>query len=583
MTSVQIPCCVCGGLIYPNAANQCGSCLAHDVDLSTLLQQGPGGADHPTIHQCRQCRRYQQTPKHYIYAEPESPELLALCLKHIPALQHGSHLHHSPIRIVDASWVWTEPHSMRYKLRITAQTQVQNVPVQQRVVVELHCTFQMCPDCNREYTNRTWHAVLQVRQRHSTKGMRSLEMALAKPNAAIVRQHVIKLDSTSAGLDFYFLQLRQAQQLAQFIATIYPCRIKTTQKLVSEDTTNNTANMKYTVSCELLPLAKDDLIVLGRTVPSPLAGRVALVTKVSANLIQCVDAVTMEHVDITADLYYRYEKFIRVLHVSTVRAIVLDVVVVQARAVATAPRQQPPSAPHRHSKKQQQQQQQQQPPQSPSLLHEVQLWFGGGGDDTTVTVVTHVGQYLTAGDTVLLYDLRNSTVPIDEDWFHHAYQLPDVVVMKKTKPDEKDQDDAYDTIDQGVTTAPEEESTTPLGTHNNGSDDSDDDDNQNNDNDNHQKKKKLSKKKERRRRKDHRRMRDLEERAARMGFIDNHDDVVDEYDVDEYIGDGDNQKEDRKGGEGGDSFVVPDEMAKEVAALEGDLLLVDRSGEVTTY
>jgi nonsense-mediated mRNA decay protein 3 len=576
MTSVQIPCCVCGSLIYPNAANQCGSCLAHDVDLSTLLQQGPGGTDHPTIHQCRQCRRYQQTAKHYIYAEPESPELLALCLKHIPALQHGSHQHSSPIRIVDASWVWTEPHSMRFKLRITAQTQVQNVTMQQRVVVELHCTFQMCPDCNREYTNRTWHAVLQVRQRHSTKGMRSLEMALAKPNAATVRQHVIKLDSTNAGLDFYFLHLRQAQQLAQFIATIYPCRVKTTDKLVSEDTTNNTANMKYTVACELLPLAKDDLIVLGRTVPSPLAGRVALVTKVSANLIQCVDAVSMEHVDVTADLYYRYEKFIRVLQVATVRAIVLDVVQQQqAGAVATAPRQQSlSSAPQRHRKKQQQQQQpQQQPPQSPSPIHEVQLWYG---DDTTVTVVTHVGQYLTAGDTVLLYDLRNSTVPIDEDWFHHAYQLPDVVVMKKTKPDEKDQGEEYDDlVDQnGVTTmAPkEEQESTPSGdNNNNGSDDSDDDDdNQNNDDDdNHnQKKKKVSKKKERRRRKDHRRMRDLEERAARMGFIDNV-----------YVDD--NPEEDRGGEE--DSFVVPDEMAKEVAELEGDLLLVDRGGEVTTY
>ena len=32
-TAVQIPCCLCGTLIIPNAANQCGSCLAQQFDL----------------------------------------------------------------------------------------------------------------------------------------------------------------------------------------------------------------------------------------------------------------------------------------------------------------------------------------------------------------------------------------------------------------------------------------------------------------------------------------------------------------------------------------------------------------------
>lgn len=110
LTTVEIPCCLCGVLIAPNAANQCITCLAQDCDLAGRLQRGPAGAHTIDVHQCRQCRRFQQTPKHYIPADPESPELLALCLKHIPALQSTA----SPkLHLVDAGFIWTEPHSSK--------------------------------------------------------------------------------------------------------------------------------------------------------------------------------------------------------------------------------------------------------------------------------------------------------------------------------------------------------------------------------------------------------------------------------------------------------------------------------------
>lgn len=449
LTARKIPCCICGSLIFPNAANQCGSCLAQDYDLSSALQKGPGNADYSTIHQCRQCRRYQQTPKNYIYAEPESPELLALCLKHIPALQDGS------IRVLDASWVWTEPHSMRFKLRITAQTEIQSVTVQQRVMVELHCRFQMCNDCNREYTNRTWQAVLQVRQRHTTKGMRALEMTIAKADAK-VRKHVLRLDSTNAGLDFYFLELRHAQLFCQFIASQYPSRTKTTQKLVSTDDKNNTANVKYTLCCELASLSKHDLIIMEtKQIPNSLAGRLAMVTHVSPGLIQCVDAITMERVDLSADTYYKYEKYIHPVNYPTRRCVVLDVESMEGG--------------HQNQHRKQ------------TDLHEVQLL---DSQDEIITVTTHVGAWLTAGDSVLVYDVHNSTVTIEEDWIQHSYEFPDVVVVKKAKPLEED--------------APEMENTTTIG-------------------------KKVSKKKERRQRKENRRMKELEERAARMGFVETDD------------------------------------------------------------
>jgi nonsense-mediated mRNA decay protein 3 len=158
-TAIHIACCLCGTLILPNAANQCTTCLAQQFDLKGLLQKGD-----LTIHQCRQCRKFARTPTAYESCEQESPELLSICLKHIPAFVKGKGHNHSTanLQILDALWVWTEPHSMRLKVRVTVRTEMEGVQIQQRVLVEFHVQFRMCPDCNREYTNRTWQALVQL-------------------------------------------------------------------------------------------------------------------------------------------------------------------------------------------------------------------------------------------------------------------------------------------------------------------------------------------------------------------------------------------------------------------------------------
>jgi len=166
-----IPCCLCGTIIYPNAANQCGACLAQQFDLHRLLNRGFGGSS-LILHQCRDCRQYErqastshgESRSKYEHYELESPELLSLCLKHIAALNargsSSSSTEHntgvSNVQILDAAWVWTEPHSMRLKLRLTVRANVCEglVRIQQRVMVEFMVRFQQCPDCKREFTHR---------------------------------------------------------------------------------------------------------------------------------------------------------------------------------------------------------------------------------------------------------------------------------------------------------------------------------------------------------------------------------------------------------------------------------------------
>lgn len=106
----------------------------------------------------QECGRYLQPPKHWTRAELESKELLALCVKKIKGLQK--------VKLVDAGFVWTEPHSRRVKVKLTIQKEVFNGAImQQSFVVDFVVETNMCVDCNRANTNiDVWRAAVQVRQ-----------------------------------------------------------------------------------------------------------------------------------------------------------------------------------------------------------------------------------------------------------------------------------------------------------------------------------------------------------------------------------------------------------------------------------
>jgi nonsense-mediated mRNA decay protein 3 len=513
LTSVEIPCCLCGTLIPPNAANQCTTCLAQEFDLAGRLQRGPGGGSeqHNTIdvHQCRQCRRFQPTPnsKRYVDADPESPELLAVCLKHIPALQGQSRgggagsSAQSRLHLVDAGFIWTEPHSMRYKLRLTIRAELQSVQVQQRVAVELHCKWRQCPDCNREFTNRTWLAVVQLRQKtvdESKRGLASLERALAAHPA--IRKSVLKIDAARNGFDFYFLQLTHAQAFATFLQKIAPLRMKTTQSLVSTDVKSNTAHQKYSLVCDVVPLQRDDLVLVHKTAKGVrLAGRLVLVDRVSS-LLRLLDAAPKRqkdfadaHMDLSAETYYRTEKDFRVLLTSRrlTRFVVLDVELCDStepgNTNSSNPYQGPASGVTKYA------------------LADVVVARASdfGVNDETLSVVTHLGHLLQAGDVVLGYDL---TTAVGGDWelderLPASYTLPEAVLVKKVNDRSGSSGGSGGPSVAADIETEDVVSSRRMSQTGDGS------------------KAKVSKKKQRRRRKEGKKLRELEESAARMGFL----------------------------------------------------------------
>lgn len=87
---------------------------------------------------------------------------MAICLRKISGL--------SSVKLIDASWIWTEPHSQRLKVKLLIQKEVMNgLVLQQSTIVEFVIRNQQCVQCQASFAQGAWHSIVQVRQRASHK------------------------------------------------------------------------------------------------------------------------------------------------------------------------------------------------------------------------------------------------------------------------------------------------------------------------------------------------------------------------------------------------------------------------------
>ncbi|NXG29780.1 NMD3 protein, partial [Dromaius novaehollandiae] len=241
-------CCQCGVPIPPNPANMCVACLRCQVDITEGIPK------QVTVHFCKQCERYLQPPGTWIQCTLESRELLALCLKKLKASL-------SRVRLIDAGFIWTEPHSKRLKLKLTVQKEVINGAVLQQVfVVEYMVQSQMCEDCHRVEAKDFWKAVVQVRQKTlHKKTFYYLEQLILKHR---LHQNTLRIKEIHDGLDFYYSSKQHAQKMVDFLQCTVPARSKSSQRLISHDIHSNVYNYKSTFSVEIVPICKDNVVCL---------------------------------------------------------------------------------------------------------------------------------------------------------------------------------------------------------------------------------------------------------------------------------------------------------------------------------
>ncbi|EFJ40518.1 hypothetical protein VOLCADRAFT_69446, partial [Volvox carteri f. nagariensis] len=389
-------CCLCGTSILPNPSNMCVNCIRSQVDITEGIQK------QVTVLWCKECGRYLQPPKHWVSAELESKELLTFCIKKIKGLQK--------VKLVDAGFVWTEPHSKRLKVKLTIQAEVFNGAIlQQTFVVDYVVENNMCPDCNRQNANpNSWVACVQLRQHvFHKRTFLFLEQLILKHDAAA---NCVKIKDIHEGIDFFYSQRGHALKFIDFLQSVVPIRFRADKQLVSHDTHNNTYNYKFTFSVEIVPLCKDDLACLPAKMAASCGnlGPLVLVSRIT-NQITITDPLTLRNYSMDAPVYYRHPFTALASQRALVPYIVLDI--------------EPLPVPQGNSN-------------SRYLLSEAQVarMSDFGRNDTVFHTRTHLGNILHPGDTVLGYDMTASQlVGLDyEAYVNKGGRVPDVVLVRKS-------------------------------------------------------------------------------------------------------------------------------------------------------
>lgn len=391
-----ILCCVCGTQIAPNPANMCVNCLRTEVDITE------GISKQVTIFFCKNCGRYQKPP--WVVAELESKELLAICLKKISGLNKD-------IKLVEAKFKYTEPHSRRLKVELTVQKQVfASAILQQVFVVTFICSSMQCPDCERSYTEHTWQAICQVRQKVPHKRtFFALEQLLLKSRLV---EKAMGVKEVTDGLDFYFLRLTDCEHLKDFLLSVCVAKVTESRKLISQDDNSNTKKFKFTRFVEIAPVCRYDLVELPKKLTQQLGGTspLMLVTKVS-NSIYMVDVVDMKSYEIAAQVYWRYH-FKAIAHMSHCQEFtVLDV---------------QSEADHGGNPFTKQAQQGKWALCEAEVVKSDQI----GDSDAQKTTVSHLGRIIDCGDLAMGYDMK----AINWSGTSKTLSNVDVVLTKKHYP-----------------------------------------------------------------------------------------------------------------------------------------------------
>jgi len=346
----------------------------------------------------------------------ESRQLLAVCLKKIPALR-------KKVKLVDADFIWTEPHSKRVKVKVTIQKEVFKVIMQHILVVTYVVTNQTCDECTKQVSNQTWSAVVQVRQKVLHKRtMLYLEQLILKHDA---HRHATGIQTVygatlGGGLDFFFRERSHARSLISFINSMIPIRSSQARQLATHDSHSNNYSFKYTFLVEIVPICKDDFVVMPQALASRLGSmsNAALVTSVQ-NVIHVVDPISLKIGSIDNQKFFKANTgtpFRSLLN----RDRMIEFTVIDAE-IARGARAAEASTNSRRK----------------YLLSDVVVARSSdfGKNDKQFHVTTHLGKHLKAGDTCLGYDLTGAVFnDIDVDAVMRGNSMPEVVLVRKTFP-----------------------------------------------------------------------------------------------------------------------------------------------------
>jgi nonsense-mediated mRNA decay protein 3 len=407
-TMPKVACVSCGIPIQYNPTMMCVNCLRVKVDITSGL------STEMVCFHCTATNQWMFAGGEWMGAELESRELMAMCLKSVRGLKQ--------VRLVDASWVWTEPHSMRLKVKITIQKEVMHGAVlQQSTIVTFVVRNRQSPDIVEAFRSGVWKAVVQARQRVTHKRtFFYLEQLILKHQA---HQYCTSIEALPDGMDFYFPARNQAIRFLEFMNSVIPIRSKSAKKLISSDIKSNTQNYKFTYMADIAPLCKDDLIVLPFELAKKCGDRAGLqlVEKIST-AIHCVDPFTLQRTEIDSVKYWRDHESTK-SHAGGFEILSTNKQMIEFVVLSVEPVVDEKIAGRRMARG----------GRGIIKLADVEVARSSdlGQNDLRLTTRTHLGHLLKAGDLVLGYDVMNSSyagTALDE---LKGKELPDIILVRK--------------------------------------------------------------------------------------------------------------------------------------------------------
>lgn len=398
-TIASVLCCSCGVPMVPNTTMRCAQCLKAEISITDGISR------QCALSHCKNCSRYNKPP--WTHCEPESRELLGMCLKKMRGIG-------KEVRLVDASFIWTEEHSKRIKVKVTVQKEIVTGSVlQQTMVCEFTVVNQQCEDCQKSFTPHTWNAVVQVRQKvPHRRTLVFLEQLILKHDA---HEKVINLKETREGMDFHFAQRSHAQRFSDFVQSFIPAKVKTSKHLVSHDMNSNDYHYKYAIQSELCPVCTDDLVVIPKGFSDLLnsAAPIMICHKMSTT-VHLVDPLTLRGCDIPSYEYWKKPFESAATRSQMTEFTVLNVEDVESPEVGTR-------AKHHLAGR------------AKMRLADIEIARSAdlGVNDDRLIVRSHLGRILRPGNRVLGYDLRYINLSgLDDETLKEATKA-DVFLVRK--------------------------------------------------------------------------------------------------------------------------------------------------------
>jgi nonsense-mediated mRNA decay protein 3 len=392
----SVLCCKCGIRMQPNAANMCVKCLRSEVDITEGLLK------RLVLVHCPECESYLQPPRTWVKLQLESKELLTFCLK---KLQKNMNI--NKVKLVNAEFIWTEPHSKRVKVKVSVQKEVYNGAIlEQSYLVEYVQQDHMCESCSRVAANPDqWVAAVQLRQHVShRRTFYYLEQLILRHGAAA---RAVRIKQMDHGIDFYFSNRSHGNKFVEFIGKVAPVKSRSDKQLVSHDSKSNNYNYKYTFSVEISPICREDLICLPPKAAAILGniGPIVICTKVT-NSIALLDPLTLKFGFLDAEQYWRTSFKSLLTSRQLVEYIVFDIEAVSSEVTVGGTKY---------------------------VLADAQVARVSdfGSNDTMFSIRTHLGHLLKPGDHALGYDLYGANTN-DMELDRYKGYIPEVVLIKKS-------------------------------------------------------------------------------------------------------------------------------------------------------